>query len=194
MTRTLAASASTALAAMLAGCATPLTPQITGYTCCNLRPSYDVVSSYNVQGGAILPAGEPVKLTTIKKRYHVYGTVGDTELELRDDMSSSEAETLAWVKQVVVPQSPRAQLTAWPADIQAAVQSAKVKPGMSKAQVLMSLGYPSKKETPQLDASVWHYWTLQDDDHTIQLHFDDNGLLTKLTGILAGVRAVSVEQ
>lgn len=184
--------AGSTLLALLAGCTTPLTPQITGYTCCNLRPSYDVVSSYNVQGGAILPAGEPVKLTTIKKRYHVYGTIGDTDIELRDDMSGSEAETLAWVRQVVVAENPRAQLATWPADIQAAVQSAKVKPGMSKAQVLMSLGYPSKKETPKLDAQVWHYWTLQDDDNTIQLHFDDKGLLTHLTGVPAGVQAVSV--
>ncbi|MGC4060633.1 MAG: outer membrane protein assembly factor BamE [Aquabacterium sp.] len=190
MNHTLIASIATACA-LLAGCATPLAPKISGYTCCNLRPSSDAVSSYNVQGGPIIPAGEPVTMTT-KKRYHVYGSIGGADIELRDDMSNSEAETLAWVRQIIVAENPRAQLATWPADIQAAVQSAKVKPGMSKAQVLMSLGYPSKKETPKLDADVWHYWTPYDDEKLIDLHFDDKGLLTELSGVPEGVRAVSV--
>jgi len=44
----------------LPGCATKLAPPITGYTCCNLRPDYGWVSSTNMLGGAIVPAGEPV--------------------------------------------------------------------------------------------------------------------------------------
>ena len=55
-----------AAALMLAGCATKLPQPITGYTCCNLRPDYGWVSSTNMLGGPIVPAGEPVVLRMVR--------------------------------------------------------------------------------------------------------------------------------
>jgi hypothetical protein len=183
-------AATWATLATLAGCATPINPPITGYTCCNLHPEYDWVSSNNVQGGALLPAGQPVVLDSVKKKYYVYGSMGGTAVGLRDDNSKSEAETLEWVRHIVVAESPKAKLATWPADVREAVQSGKVLVGMTREQVLVSLGYPAKNDTPKLDAPVWRYWTAQADD-PVELHFDEAGRLTKLTGSAAAVAAVS---
>jgi hypothetical protein len=182
-----------AAAALLSGCATPIQPPIVGYTCCNLRPVDGWVSSHNVQGGALLPAGEPVKLDAIKKRYYVYGTAGGTDIGLRDDNAKNEADTLAWVRTIVVSGDPRAKLATWPAEIRTAVQTAKVMVGMSREQVLMSLGYPAKADTPDLASPTWRYWTALDDT-TVDLHFDEAGRLIKVSGTPTGVGLVSFPQ
>ena len=52
------------ICAALAGCATRLSPPTTGYTCCNLRPYYGAVSSGNMLGSSILPAGTAVRSNT----------------------------------------------------------------------------------------------------------------------------------
>lgn len=182
-----------AAAALLSGCATPIQPPIVGYTCCNLRPTYDWISSNNVQGGLILPAGEPVILGTIKKRYYVYGTMGGTGIGLRDDNAKSEADTLAWVRRVVVPENPKARLATWPAEIRTAVQTGKILVGMSREQVLMSLGHPAKADTPDLASPTWRYWTAIDDS-TVDLHFDEADRLTTVSGSPAAVKLVSFPQ
>ena len=182
----IAAAAATALSA----CGSfPIQPPIVGYTCCNLRTDGGWVSSNNVQGGAIIPAGEPVVFDSVKKRYYVYGTVGGIGTGLRDDNSKSEAETLRWVRSIVVATSPRDGILRWPEDVRLAVQYGKVKAGMSKAQVLTSLGHPSRSDTPDPESAVWRYWTSKD-DLPVDLHFDDNGLMTHVSGQRSAVQTV----
>ena len=187
------AAAMTAAAVLSACSATPLKPTIVGYTCCNLRSDAGWISSNNVQGGAIVPAGEPVVLESIKKRYYVYGTVGGADTGLRDDNAKSEADTIRWAHSIVVAENPRARISSWPEDIRRAVQYGKVIVGMSKEQVLTSLGYPSRSDTPDIGAAVWRYWTPKD-DLTVDLHFNESGRLASLSGMPSAIDAVSEAQ
>jgi outer membrane protein assembly factor BamE (lipoprotein component of BamABCDE complex) len=42
--------------------------------------------------------------------------------------------------------------------VRKAIESARVMPGMTREQVLVSVGYPVTSENPQLDAKVWRFW------------------------------------
>lgn len=194
--RRIAVLAKAGLTAMLAGllsaCSMPIKPALTGYTCCNLRVHAEWISSNNVQGGTLIPAGEPAELNWIKRQFYVYGTIGGLDVNLRDDAAKSEADTMRWLKLIVTPQDPKLQFATWPADVRLAVRSARVMPGMTRAQVLMSLGPPSRVDTPDLAASKWRYWTAVE-DLPVDLSFGSDDRLQRLDGKPAAVRLVEFQ-
>ncbi|GAP38154.1 hypothetical protein ABXN37_23800 [Piscinibacter sakaiensis] len=178
--------------ALLAGCAAaPLGQPIVGYTCCNLRAQGGWVSSNNVQGGDLIPAGTPVRLTSIKRKYYLYGLAGTQEIAFRDDAAQSEAQTLRWIRQVVVPQDPQPLLASWPKEVQTAVATVRVFPGMTREQVAMAIGHPSPTDTPDLAASTWRYWTPAE-DQPVDLRFGEDGRLADITGKPSAVRTVAL--
>lgn len=183
-------------AAAMSGCATKLTPPITGFTCCNLRPSYDWVSSYNVQAGPILPAGLPARFDSMKRDYYLYGTLGTDYVTLSDDTARSKEDTLRWARRVVVPTDPRQQLAGWPQDIQNAVHTARVLPGMSREQVAMALSYPSPADTKDLQSLTWRYWVPvpREDDAPVDIQFDAEGRVGALVGKPAAVQAIAFKR
>lgn len=97
---------------LLSGCATKLTQPITGYTCCNLRPDYGWVSSTNMLGGAIVPAGESAVIDTVKRDKYAYGMIGGDYVSLRDDMARSKEDMQRWMRQIVVSTDPKLTLAA----------------------------------------------------------------------------------
>lgn len=183
-----------AAALLLSACAAlPIDPPISGHTCCNLRLEHGWISSNNVQGGTVIPAGEPVRLQSIKKQFYVYGTLGSAEVAFRDDNARNEHETLDWLRQVVVSQDPRIEFNSWPAEVRQAVRAAKVMPGMTRAQVRMALGPPSRSDTPDPKAKVWRYWTALE-DLPVDLLFGDDGRLASLSGRPSAVRLLEQER
>ncbi len=176
-------------ALLLAGCATKLAPPITGYTCCNLRPDYGWVSSSNMLGGPIVPAGELVVLDTMKRDKYAYGTIGGDYVSLRDDTGRSKEDMQNWMRQLVVPTDPKLTLASWSPEVQKAVYSAKVVIGMTRPQVLMSLSYPSRNDTKDLNASTWRYWTTQEDE-PVDIIFGADGAVSGLSGKPSAVRTV----
>jgi len=184
-------SAALVLAAstLLAGCATKLAQPITGYTCCNLRPDYGWVSSTNMLGGPIVPAGEPVVLDTIKRDTYFFGTIGGGYVSLRDDAARSKDDALRWARQIVVPTDPKVALAGWSPEVQKAVYAAKVVPGMTRPQVLMALSYPSRNDTKDLSASSWRYWTTQEDE-PVEILFGADGAVSGFSGKPSAVRTV----
>jgi hypothetical protein len=178
-----------AAVAALAGCATKLSPPITGYSCCNLRPDHGWVSSANMLGGAIVPAGEPVVIDTIKRDRYAYGTMGSDYVSLRDDTGRSKEDMLRWTRQIVVPTDPKLALATWRPEVQKAVYAAKVVVGMTRPPVLMSLSYPSRNDTKDLNASTWRYWTTQEDE-PVDILFAADGAVSGFSGKPSAVRAV----
>ncbi|MDR6891056.1 hypothetical protein J2X67_005604, partial [Variovorax sp. 3319] len=172
------------------GCATKLTQPITGYTCCNLRPDYGWVSSTNMLGGPIVPAGEPVVLDTMKRDTYFFGTIGGDYVSLRDDAARSKEDALRWARQIVVPTDPRVTLAGWEPEVQRAVYSAKVMVGMTRPQVLMALSYPSRNDTKDLNASTWRYWTVQEDE-PVDVLFGADGTVSGFSGKPSAVRTVA---
>ncbi|WP_445286456.1 hypothetical protein [Variovorax atrisoli] len=177
----------------LSGCATKLAPPLNGYTCCNLRPDYGWVSSTNMLGGAIVPAGEPAVIDTMKRDKYAYGTIGGDYVSLRDDTARSKEDMQRWMRQIVVPTDPKLTLATWSPDVQKAVYSAKVIVGMTRPQVLMSLSYPSRNDTKDLNGNAWRYWTTQEDE-PVDILFGADGTVSGFSGKPSAVRTVEFKR
>lgn len=178
---------------LLVGCATPLSPAITGYSCCNLRSNGGWISADNSQGGDLIPAGEAVQLTSIKRQYYIYGTIGGNAIGFRDDYAKSEKDTLQWIRHIVMPTNPRAEISSWPSEIRTAVGTARVIKGMTRTQVATALGYPSPNDTPDLNVNTWRYW-VPVEDLPVDIRFDNNGKVTGLFGEASAVRMLELER
>jgi hypothetical protein len=169
--------------------AVPVEPAISGYTCCNMR-SYDGwISSNNVQGGNLIAVGEPARFDSIKKNYYIYGTISGTDIALRDDTAKNQDDTLRWARRIIVSEDPRPQLARWAPDVQKAVNYGRVFTGMTQEQVLMSLGYPSISDTPDLNAESWRYWT-GTEDQPVDLNFGKDQKLASISGKPSVVRMI----
>ena len=177
----------------LSGCATKLAQPIAGYTCCNLRPDYGWVSSTNMLGGPIVPAGEPATLDTMKRDTYFYGTIGGDYISMRDDAARSKEDALRWARQIVVPTDPRVALATWSPEVQKAVYAAKVVVGMTRPQVLMSLSYPSRNDTKDLNANAWRYWTTQEDE-PVDVLFGADGTVSGFSGKPSAIRTVEFKR
>ena len=56
-------------------------------------------------------------------------------------------------------EDPNIRINSYEQDVQTAIRSGKISLGMTKEQVIMSLGYPRSDETPSLLNTEWKYWT-----------------------------------
>jgi len=96
---------------------------------------------------------------------------------------------LRWTNQIVVPTDPKLTLATWSPEVQKAVYSAKVVIGMTRPQVLMSLSYPSRNDTKDLNGNAWRYWTTQEDE-PVDILFGADGAVSGFSGKPSAVRIV----
>jgi len=188
----LSALASLAALLVLGGCATQLKPPISGYACCNLPTSSDIVYASNVLGGPIVPAGEAIRIETSKRDAYFWGYAGGSYVGFTDDVnpgSTNKVTARAWINRIVVAEDPARRLATWPADVQNAIRSGKVFAGMTREQVLVSLGYPSPADVPDVTVPTWRYWTSRDDE-PLALRFAADGRLEAVDGPTPAKRMV----
>ncbi|UNK42328.1 outer membrane protein assembly factor BamE [Luteimonas sp. S4-F44] len=155
-----ASSLSIACAALLVACATSASAEskYDGYLCCNLRSdgSWISDSNYAENGKRVIPAGTPASVTG-HGRYRVNVRIDGQRQAIGNDYSRDlDLDTFA--RRYVVTEDPAAKIATWPAKVQEAVRRAKITPGMTREQVITSLGYPISSENPDLDAPLWRYW------------------------------------
>jgi hypothetical protein len=133
-------------------------PKFDGFLCCNMRTdgSWIMDINYQEQGKTLLPAGTPVKITGYG-RYRVRVEIGGKKQAIGNDYSR-DMQMEEFARRYVVTEDPSAKLASYPADIQSVIKAAKVKKGMTREQVLMSVGYPVTSENPKLDAGLWRFW------------------------------------
>jgi hypothetical protein len=144
-----------------------------GFTCCNLRYEKDWISDINYAYFPMLPLGQPATVTSYG-RYRAIVQMGDRVMRLGNDYSR-DLSNEAFAKKWIVTQDPKIKLATFPADIQDAIKKARVKKGMTKEQVIMSLGHPVTSENPDLNASVWRYWLSSFDEY--QIVWDEQGIV-----------------
>ena len=148
-------------------------PMLDGFLCCNMRTSGDWISdsNYNDSGQKVVPLGSPTKVTGYG-RNRVLVTIDGKRQAIGNDYSRDLGlETFA--KRYVVSEDPRAKLSTFPAKLREAIQAGRVGRGMTRDQVLMSVGYPISSETPRLEATTWRYWVSSFSE--FQVVFDDAG-------------------
>jgi hypothetical protein len=153
-----------AAAALLAGCETVPRPQagadqeaaLSGYTCCNFHYENDWISDANWSSMPMIPAGASIR-TLEYGRYRILVEIDGRKMRLGLDYGRQQS-LADWARKLIVQEDPRAKIASWPAPVRAAVRAGKVALGMTKAEVIVSLGYPPMHETPSLDAPRWKYW------------------------------------
>lgn len=150
-----------------------------GYLCCNMRTdgSWISDSNYAENGKRILAVGTPLKVTGYG-RYRAYVEIDGKKQALGNDYSR-DLEQTAFALRYVVAQDPKAKIAGYPKKIQQAIKNAQLMPGMTREQVLMSVGYPISSENPNLDAKVWRYWLTSFAE--FQVIFDGNNRVKEIT-------------
>ena len=129
---------------------------LAGYTCCNLHYEGDWISDANWSSLPMIPAGASIKVLDYG-RYRVMSEIDGRKMRLGLDYGRAQPLE-EWARRLVVQEDPRKTLERWPAPVREAVRAGKVAIGMSKQEVLVSLGYPPAHQTPSLDAPQWKYW------------------------------------
>lgn len=129
-----------------------------GYLCCNLRTDGSWISDINYaeSGKRIIPAGTPAKPTGYG-RYRVYVELNGGKQAIGNDYSR-DLDMATFAKRYIVAEDPKQAMAKMPPKVREAIESARLRPGMTRSQVLMAVGYPVSSENPNLDARIWRYW------------------------------------
>jgi len=155
-------------------------PADAGYACCNLRYDDNAINDTNHISLPFVPLGTRVSPRSHSKwRTEVWvdGRPMVIDLEYNRELETREQ----FLGKLVVPQDPRARVSAYPAEVREAIHQGKVLLGMTKEQVIIALGYPRSDFTVGgLAASRWVY-SLTEDEQVI-LNFDDAGRLESADG------------
>jgi hypothetical protein len=151
---------------LIGGCETPATTSKTanvdkvlpsGYTCCNFHHEGDWINDANYTTLPMIPAGTPATVTRYG-RYRAYVTIGDQKMRLGLDYGREKETLEEWVSKMIVASDPNARIAAYPEEIQSAIREGKVAKGMTKEQVIVSVGYPLTSENASFDAPEWRMW------------------------------------
>ena len=144
-----------------------------GFLCCNMRTTGDWISdsNYNDAGQRVVPLGTPIKVTGYG-RNRVLVTIDGKRQAIGNDYSR-DIGLENFAKRYVVAEDPKAKLAAYPAKLRDAIQAGLVSRGMTRDQVLMSVGYPIASENPRLEAQTWRYWLASFSE--FQVMFDEGG-------------------
>ena len=152
------------LAVAVAACHPPVSPEVlrqwqsqTLYTCCNIHYEGKEVSDANYYVGSTLPFGSQAtveKATTDSLTFRA----GGTELTLFHSYGRDQESSQQYFGKILVSTDPRAAFATYPKDVQSAIIDGRVEVGMTKPQVIMSLGYPPTHRTASTDLNTWVYW------------------------------------
>ena len=75
---------------------------------------------------------------------------------------------------------PAAKIATYPKKIQDAIARAQIVLGMTREQVLMSVGYPVSSENHNLADKTWRFWLSSFQEFRVR--FDDSGRVTDVEG------------
>ena len=129
-----------------------------GYLCCNMRTDGSWISDMNYAdpGKRVIPLGTPVTATGYG-RYRVHVEFPDGKQAIGNDFSRDLSMT-TFAQRYVVAEDPKKKLAGLDPKVRKAIDTGRLMSGMTREQVLMSVGYPVSSENPRLDAAAWRYW------------------------------------
>ena len=131
------------------------------FLCCNLHYEKLEASDLNAQVGTLVPFGTRVQIIRVRKNRVEFQPVGHPPiaLEYRYGRKTQPFET--YIQQIFVDEDPHAKLRRARTGSKRvkAIEEGAVEVGMTRDQVLMSVGYPPAHRTPSLESREWHYWS-----------------------------------
>jgi len=128
-----------------------------GYACCNLHYSGDWISDSNLAQLPFIAAGTPIKVLRIDG-YRAYVEVDGKPMRLGHDYGRAEETTEQWVNKLVVLDDPKARIAKYSPAVRNAIAKGQLMKGMTKEQVIISVGHPQTNENQRLDGPYWRYW------------------------------------
>lgn len=149
-----------------------------GFLCCNLRTDGKWISdiNYTEKGKRMLPAGTPARVTGYG-RYRVMAEIDGASQVLGNDYSRN-LPLDQFAQRYVVAVNPQIRISTFDPRTREAIKTARLFNGMTREQVLMSVGYPISDETPNLDTPIWRYWLNQSEE--FQVVFDAQGIVKEV--------------
>lgn len=137
------------------------------YTCCNIRYEKPEITDVNYQQGAIIPYGTRVQIIEVKKNAVRFQPVGHPEMTLVYRHGRKIYPFEQYLDRIFLVAEPKGPVAVSTSKKKAPPPAAKfarqieqglVEPGMSKADVLLALGYPPAHRTASLESPIWTYW------------------------------------
>ena len=147
---------------LAAGCATSTVPSPfdgqSRYLCCNLHYENPKITDVNYQQGALVPLGTRVTITKVQKQAATFEAPGFPPLTVVLKYGRGALNMDTFVNRLFVERDPKLKLKNVPKKTREMIEAGQVAKGMTRDQVLMSLGYPPAHRTPSLDSPQWTYW------------------------------------
>ncbi len=155
-------------------------PPYDGFLCCNLFDDGSWINDINYRGDKkkLLPAGTPVKVLGFG-RWRINAEIDGKKVDIGNDYSRTMSME-EWARRMVLPEDPTKALSAMPPKVREAIRAAKLLPGMNKAQVIMSVGYPPTSYNADMEAPLWQYWATG--SYAYQVFWDDKGRVERIFG------------
>lgn len=125
--------------------------------CCTVRYDGDWISDLAALRNPRLAPGARIKVTGYG-RYRAYTDIDGKPMRLGLDYGRRQESVADFARKHVLAQDPRPRIASFAPAIQGAIADGRLVLGMTKEQVIMSLGYPARHETPSLDSGQWKYW------------------------------------
>jgi hypothetical protein len=148
-----------------------------GFACCNLRYTGDWVSDMGSGELPFIPVGTQLLVREVE------GARANVEADGKayrfgHDYGRAQEKTPEWVDKLVVLDDPAPKIAKFPASVRTVIEAGKIAQGMTKEQVIMSMGYPATSETPKLEAATWKYYWLR---YPLVVHWQ-GGKVSKIEG------------
>lgn len=127
------------------------------YTRFSLYYENDRHVTTNYRRGQFLPVNTPVTFLKSSRNEIDVALQGGQELTL-ENVRDYSGEDLAGVFRRTLSPS-QTDLSQFSELEQKSIETGQAKIGMSKAAILIALGYPPKHQTPTLEGDSWRYWS-----------------------------------
>ncbi len=172
---------------LLAGCATQVAPDVLKqwqgrqlYTCCNLRYEDPTqISDANYSVGTILPFGSPASVTGMTGKAVTF-SAGSGRYTVTQSYGGAQETAQQFFAKILVETDPHTRFATYSPSVQAAIRDGRVERGMTREQVILSLGYPPTHRTASTDATTWVYWYNRWVTYNVQ--FGTDGQVSQIVG------------
>jgi hypothetical protein len=128
------------------------------FLCCNVRTEREWLSDGNFYVGRLIPAGTPVTITGTPGRDRVSVQIDGAAYRIGQEYGRKEEPFDRYMNKVLLTSDPRPKINSFAPPVRDAIRQGKLVKGMTKEQVLMSLGHPPTHGTASLESNEWKYW------------------------------------
>jgi hypothetical protein len=149
------------------------------YTCCNIHYQGGEITDANYTSGPFLPVGTPVQVKEVWADGITFSAKGQ-EITLRHVYGVGQEGMQQYFDKVLVASDRSVQVANFPGIIRKAIDEGRVEKGMTRGEVVLSIGFPPTDDNPVPGAPEWKYW--YEKGKSFLVKFDSNGYVSAIEG------------